>query len=131
MMVWSPLWAAPRPRSHVLRYRSYLPSASSFPVSKHARGVYQGLFTRFAPHFTSRDPASASLQEHLQEEMQEAVIRQGRVSLVELAALLNVDLFYCERASHFILEDPLNLNQDSALFGVQVRFCLWEFPLFY
>ncbi|CAI5457980.1 unnamed protein product, partial [Closterium sp. Yama58-4] len=43
-------------------------------------------------------------QERLQQEVEEEVRRRGRVSLVDLGTLLNVDLFYCERAAKCILE---------------------------
>ncbi|CAI5478311.1 unnamed protein product, partial [Closterium sp. Yama58-4] len=43
-------------------------------------------------------------QERLQQEVEEEVRRRGRVSLVDLGTLLNVDLFYCERAAKSILE---------------------------
>ncbi|CAI7769202.1 unnamed protein product, partial [Closterium sp. NIES-54] len=43
-------------------------------------------------------------QERLQQEVEEEVRRRGRVSLVDLGTLLNVDLFYCERAAKNILE---------------------------
>ncbi|CAI5509562.1 unnamed protein product, partial [Closterium sp. Naga37s-1] len=44
-------------------------------------------------------------QERLQQELEEEVRRRGRVSLVDLGTLLNVDLFYCERAAKNILEN--------------------------
>lgn len=44
-------------------------------------------------------------------------MRQGRVSLVDLAALLNVDLFYCEKGSQAILASA---DTSEALAGMQV-----------
>ncbi|CAI5970291.1 unnamed protein product [Closterium sp. NIES-65] len=50
-------------------------------------------------------------QERLQQEVEEEVRRRGRVSLVDLGTLLNVDLFYCERAAKNILENAKTQEQ--------------------
>ena len=43
-------------------------------------------------------------QEHLQREVGEEIQRRGRISLVDLAAHLNVDLFHVERAMNALLQ---------------------------
>lgn len=44
-------------------------------------------------------------EERLRREMASEVARRGRIALVDLATVLNVDLFYCERGAKAMLED--------------------------
>ena len=67
-------------------------------------------------------------QERLQREVGEEIRRRGRISLVDLAAHLNVDLFHVERAVNVLLQgvpsggdtaEQLDVSECTALQGEQ------------